>query len=47
MKNIPFYDYERMYQTEELYVSEVINDVLRRSDFILRDDLSKFEIYKK
>ena len=44
MKNIPFYDYERMYQTEELYVSEVINDVLRRSDFILRDDLSKFEI---
>lgn len=44
MKNIPFYDYERMYQTEQLYVSDAINDVLRRSDFILRDDLSKFEI---
>jgi len=44
MKNIPFYDYERMYQTEQLYVSDTINDVLRRSDFILRDDLSKFEI---
>lgn len=43
MRNIPFYDYERMYQTEKLYVSDVINDVLRRSDFILRDDLSKFE----
>jgi dTDP-4-amino-4,6-dideoxygalactose transaminase len=44
MKNIPFYDYERMYQTEQLFVSDAINDVLRRSDFILRDDLSKFEV---
>lgn len=44
MKKIPFYDYERMYQTEQLYVSDAISDVLQRSDFILRDDLSKFEI---
>jgi dTDP-4-amino-4,6-dideoxygalactose transaminase len=43
MMNIPFYDYERMYQTEKPYVSQVIDDVLRRSDFILRDDLLEFE----
>ena len=43
MKNIPFYDYERMFKTEQLFVSDAINDVLRRSDFILRDDLSNLK----
>lgn len=41
---IPFYDYERMYESEKAYVSPVLDDVLRRSDFILRDDLVRFEV---
>lgn len=40
---IPFFDYARMYATEKAIVSPVIEDVLRRSDFILREDLVKFE----
>ena len=40
---IPFYDYARMYAYEKQFVSPYIEDVLKRSDFILREDLAKFE----
>jgi dTDP-4-amino-4,6-dideoxygalactose transaminase len=43
MKEVPFYSYERMYETEKSYVSVVMEEVLSRSDFILREDLFKFE----
>jgi dTDP-4-amino-4,6-dideoxygalactose transaminase len=41
---IPFYDYARMNESEKDYVWPRIMEVLKRSDFILRDDLVEFEI---
>ena len=41
---IPFYDYARMNASEKEYVWPRLEDVLSRSDFILRDDLAQFEI---
>jgi dTDP-4-amino-4,6-dideoxygalactose transaminase len=40
---VPFFDYSRVYATEKVYTEPVLLDVLNRSDFILRDDVFKFE----
>lgn len=40
---IPFYDYARMNESEKDYVLPRIMEVLKRSDFILREDLVEFE----
>lgn len=40
---VPFFDYTRVYRSEAERYDRVMSDVLNRSDFILRDDLVKFE----
>lgn len=42
-QTVPFYDYERLYEVDYPVYSEALNDVLKRSDFILREDLVTFE----
>ena len=41
---VPYFDYSRVYGSEKEYTEPVLLDVLNRSDFILRDDVFKFEI---
>jgi dTDP-4-amino-4,6-dideoxygalactose transaminase len=40
---VPFFDYARLYKIDYPVYSNALNDVLLRSDFILRDDLIDFE----
>ncbi len=40
---VQFFDYSRVYSTEAERYDNVLKDVLYRSDFIMRDDLAKFE----
>lgn len=40
---VPFYDYSRLYEFDYPVYASALNDVLRRSDFILREDLVTFE----
>ncbi len=40
---VPFFDYTQIYQVEYPIYAEALEDVLKRSDFILREDLENFE----
>jgi dTDP-4-amino-4,6-dideoxygalactose transaminase len=40
---VSFFDYARVYESEKNQVKSIIDDVLSRSDFILRKDLEIFE----
>lgn len=40
---VPFYDYSRLYEEDYPVYSDAMNDVLKRSDFIMREDLAIFE----
>jgi dTDP-4-amino-4,6-dideoxygalactose transaminase len=41
---VPFFDYSLVYETERAHVTPIIQEVLTRSDFILREDLLRFEL---
>ena len=41
--NVPFFDYSRVYASERVVVEPKIQEILNRSDFILRDDVVNFE----
>lgn len=43
LQSVPFYDYARLYKKDFPIYSDALNDVLLRSDFIMRDDLLNFE----
>jgi dTDP-4-amino-4,6-dideoxygalactose transaminase len=42
-REIPFFDYTRLYRDDEAFVRPAIEDVLRRGAFILQSDLADFE----
>lgn len=41
--NVPFFDFSKIYQIDYPIYAKSLEDVLKRSDFILRDDLKFFE----
>lgn len=43
MKQIPFFDYQALFECQETGIMEVIHDVLSRGAFIMQKDLLEFE----
>lgn len=41
---VPFFDYEEIYKTDYPVYKDSLESVLKRADFILRDDLRNFEL---